>query len=43
MNNVKNLLLFATVLLSVSSCATIQLDPANRAEQVSLIFDKTIK
>ena len=31
------------ILLSVSSCTTIQLDPANRAEQVSVTFDKTIK
>lgn len=31
------------ILVSVSSCATIRLDPANRAEQVSVTFDKTIK
>ncbi len=31
------------MLVSVSSCATIRFDPANRAEQVSVTFDKTIK
>lgn len=31
------------LLLFVSSCASIRLDPANRAEQVSVTFDKTIK
>ena len=31
------------LLLSVSSCATVRLDPSNRAEQVSVTFDKTIK
>lgn len=27
----------------VSSCATVRIDPSNRAEQVSVTFDKTIK
>lgn len=31
------------MLVSVSSCATIRLDPSNRAKQVSVTFDKTIK
>ena len=31
------------ILLSASSCATIQLNQANRAEQVIVTFDKTIK
>ena len=42
----KKLLLIVTMLftvLSFSSCASIRLDPANRAEQVSVTFDKTIK
>lgn len=31
------------MLVSVSSCATIRLEPSNKAEQVSVTFDKTIK
>lgn len=32
-----------SMLVSVSSCATMRIDPSNRAEQVSVTFDKTIK
>ena len=31
------------VLLVTSSCATVRLNPSNRAEQVTVTFDKTIK
>lgn len=31
------------MLESVSSCATMRIDPSNRAEQVSVTFDKAIK
>lgn len=31
------------VLMETSSCATVRLDPSNRAEQVTVTFDKTIK
>lgn len=31
------------MLVSVSSCATMRIDPSNRAEQISVTFDKTIK
>ena len=31
------------MLVSVSSCATMRIDPSNIAEQVSVTFDKTIK
>lgn len=30
-------------LSAMSSCATVRLDPSNRAEQVTVTFDKTIK
>ena len=31
------------VLLVTSSCATVRLNPSNRAGQVTVTFDKTIK
>ncbi len=31
------------VMSATSSCATVRLDPSNRAEQVTVTFDKTIK
>lgn len=31
------------LMMVVSSCATVRIDPSNRAEQVSVTFDKTIK
>lgn len=30
-------------LMALCSCATLRIDPSNRAEQVSVTFDKTLK
>lgn len=49
MKNVSSLFKPLPVILAVillfmaASCATVRLDPSNRAEQVSVTFDKTIK
>lgn len=43
--NKKSLFFIISMVLAVlaSSCATMRIDPSNRAEQVSVTFDKTIK
>lgn len=43
--NKKSLFFIIGMVLAVlaSSCATMRIDPSNRAEQVSVTFDKPIK
>jgi len=43
--NKKSLFFIISMVLAelASSCATMRIDPSNRAEQVSVTFDKTIK
>lgn len=36
------IILSSMLVMAVSSCATIRLDPSNRSEQVTLTLDKTI-
>lgn len=38
-----HIIIYLVLGVIVSSCATMRIDPINRAEQVTITFDKTIK
>jgi len=41
--SVYHIIIYLVLGVIVSSCATMRIDPTNRAEQVTITFDKTIK
>lgn len=41
--SVYHIIIYLVLGVIVSSCATMRIDPINRAEQVTITFDKTIK